>query len=125
MLLVAVPPAFADPGAPGLDRPSTSVYGNSNPPPVIGKLPEQGRVNTPPVNEPNPTTGNGPPVGEPNPTSAPEPGVAGANTGGGDGVSVDSLPFTGFSAALVLAAGLMALLLGLMARVAAGRLRRA
>lgn len=53
------------------------------------------------------------------------PESMGASGGAADGGDVEILPFTGMVAALVIGAGLVALLLGLMARAAAERLRRA
>jgi hypothetical protein len=98
-LLAQVAPAFADPGAPGLDRPSSAVYENSDERPVLNQR-ESG--------------GGQPPV------------VAGETEGGAEEAASfdESLPFTGLSAALVLSAGLALLLLGLTARTASRRLHR-
>lgn len=116
LLLLSATPAFADPGAPGLDRASTSVYSNSGEPPVIGR--------TPPVPR-EPGVGLTSPELETGGTNGRTPEVSGGNLGGGgnggDGGGNKRLPFTGYAAALVLAAGLGALLFGLVGRMAARR----
>ncbi len=119
-MLLSAAPAFGDPGAPGLDRASTSVYGNSGNPPKIGEQPP-----IPPGGDtvsPEQTSGGNPP---------PQNDLAGQNQGGGNGAGNgggggdESLPFTGFAAALVLGAGVLALLLGFTANAVARRPRRA
>ena len=101
MLVVYAGPAAADPGAPGLDRPATSVYSQGDERPVLGEE----------------TGGGGGDGGG-------DAGQAGANVGGGGGTD-QSLPFTGFAAALVLGAGLAMLLLGVAMRAGSVRLRHA
>jgi hypothetical protein len=99
LLLVSATSALADPGAPGLDRPATSVYAQGDERPVLGEQDSGG--------------------------AGDQPGLAGADLGGGNGGSDESLPFTGFAAALVLGGGLTLLLFGIAMRVGARRLRHA
>ena len=113
LLLLLAAPAFADPGAPALDRASTSVYGNSGEPPKIGGPPA-----IPEGNLPEQTSGG-----------SPQNNLAGQNQGAGDQGGGNggnkALPFTGFAAALVLGAGILTRLLGITANAVARRPRSA
>lgn len=107
-VLLSVAPAFADPGAPGLDQPSTAVYERTEDRTAIGGEPGAGDGDE---------EGDGLPAG----IIASGGGGDGGGAAGGD----EALPFTGFAAALVLGAGLAALLLGFALRAGLRRPRRA
>lgn len=95
LLLALGAPAVADPGSPGLSRPTTAVYEEADERPVLGDN-----------------------------VAGTQGGGNGGEEAGAFGGSADSLPFTGFSAALVLGGGLAALLMGLALRGGTGRLRQ-
>jgi hypothetical protein len=104
LLLAALStPAVADPGAPGLERPSTAVYSQTDERPVLG--------------------GQG--VGGDEGALQPGAVQSGGAGGGAAGDTDASLPFTGFAAAVALGAGMMALLLGFTLRARVASLRRA